>query len=165
MHVESWHWGGEDKQIARAQWQVSLAYWVSFWPVRDLVLFFESWHHPRNNTHMHILRYMCPHSLPTTRAKKVLVNEARQYPIDVSATMKAFCKWEEIEETQKQAGAQGKAEEWGQPPKQRADCHFSCMCRVYSLGLSTGQREGGREEASKGEGRRAEWKLAKATNT
>lgn len=52
---------------------------------------------------MHILRYMCPHSLPTTRAKKVLVNEARQYPIDVSATMKAFCKWEEIEETQKQA--------------------------------------------------------------
>lgn len=51
---------------------------------------------------MHILRRMRPHSLPTTRAKKVLVNKARKHPIDVSATRKAFCKREEIEETQKQ---------------------------------------------------------------
>lgn len=39
------------------------------------------------------------------------------------------------------------------------------MCRVCSLGLSTAQREGGREEASKEEQRRVEWKLVKTADT
>lgn len=112
MHVESWHWGSGDKQIVRAQWPASLAYLVSSWLVRELVLFFEGGHHLRNNTkvflhmyahtckntHMHIHIHICSHSLPPTRVKKVLVNEAR----------KAFCKWEEVGENQKQAACSRK---------------------------------------------------------